>query len=77
MTRKMYTITGQISSTKFQQSNYNLEVYDAKSPLGASAKLGVIRPVSLADFSYPINSQISFSPASCINGILFEEKLTR
>ena len=78
MTRKIYTITDQVSSTKFTgDSNYKVEVYNAKSPLGANAQLGIVRSIATGDFSYPINSQIRFCPATCINGILFEEKLLK
>jgi len=78
MTQKIYTITSQVSSTRFtKDSNYKVEVYNAQSPLGANAKLGIVRPIAGGDFSYTINSQIRFCPATCINGILFEKQLTR
>ena len=75
MTTKKYIITDQISSTPLKGTKTRLEVYQVASAHGATSKIGIITDGSEEKFSRPINSQIHFRPATCINGVLLEQKI--
>ena len=75
MTAKKYLITDQISSTPLKGTNSRLEIYQVIAGNGTKNKIGIITDGTEAKFSRRINSQINFRPASCINDVLFEQKI--
>ena len=75
MIAKKYLITDQISSTPLKGTNSRLEIYQVITTNGGKQKIGIIADGTGANFSRRINSQINFRPASCINDVLFEQKI--
>ena len=72
-----YTITDQISIEPLTNHSGQVEFYNATIHGTTQSRIAIIKHHDDGEFSYPVDSKIKFTPRSCIEGTLYEEKLTR